>query len=472
MDSLIPLVEDPRRVVCILLDGVRHDVLQELLDRGDLPNLARWVIEPGGLTAGTTVFPSTTGVAYIPILFGRYPGPANVPGIRWFDRAGAAGGLLDRWRAARSYCGPQAGWINRDIARGPSLFDLVPESLAICTPITRGLGRGAHLMPVRRAILGAAAHYRGSYAALDLAVAYAWIAAAARPWRFLFVVFPGPDGLTHLHDPGHPKVLEACRRIDDAFGEFMWRARGNGEPPSVFVVADHGASAVSEHRDVALELESMGVRTIRHPMHVWRRQARAAVMVSGNGAAHVYLLGARAETTNLVERLIRLPGVALGAWRDGRGGVVVARGHLRARLAEDGALVTYDPLLGDPLGLGRLQVDDRELLARSLTTEFPDAPRQLLQLLSSPRSGDVVLAAERGVDFRGDWEIPEHRSGHGSLIADHMLVPIAASIPLPDVPVRTVDLMPTMLDALGVAIPDGLDGVPFSRLGTPAGAAV
>lgn len=464
---------DPRRVVCILMDGVRHDVLHELLERGDLPNLARLVIEPGGLTAGTTVFPSTTGVAYIPILFGRYPGPANVPGIRWFDRAGVAGGLLERWRAAHSYCGPQAGWINRDIDCGPSLFELVPESLAICTPITRGLSGGAHLMPVRRAILGAAAHYRGSYAALDLAVAHAWIAAAGRPWRFLFVAFPGPDGLTHLHDPGHPKVLEACRRIDDAFGEFMWRARGTGEPPAVFVVADHGASPVSEHRDVALELEAMGIPTIRHPLHVWRRRARAAVMVSGNGAANVYFLDALAGASDLVERLIRLPGVALGAYRDARSGVVVARGHLRARLTDEDGRVTYEPLLGDPLGLGRLlRADDRELLARSLTTEFPDAPRQLLQLMSSPRSGDVVLASERGVDFRGPWEIPEHHSGHGSLIADHMLVPIAASIPLPDVPVRTVDLMPTMLDALGVPVPDGLDGVPFSRLGIPAGAAI
>jgi arylsulfatase A-like enzyme len=90
--------------------------------------------------------------------------------------------------------------------------------------------------------------------------------------------------------------------------------------------------------------------------------------------------------------------------------------------------------------------------------------------MSSPRSGDVVLAAERGADLRRDWEMPEHRSGHGSLIADHMLVPLAASVPLPDAPVRTVDLMPTMLEALGVQIPEGLDGVAFSRLGTPAGA--
>jgi len=64
------------------LDGARPDVLQHLLDRGELPHLARWVVEPGGLTVGTTVFPSTTGVAYIPFLFGCYPGTADVPGIR------------------------------------------------------------------------------------------------------------------------------------------------------------------------------------------------------------------------------------------------------------------------------------------------------------------------------------------------------------------------------------------------------
>src|SRR5712671_3039233 len=135
---------DSRRAVLVLIDGARHDVLREMLDRGELPNLARWVIEPGGITTGTTVFPSTTGVAYVPLLFGRYPGALDIPGIRWLDRALAGGGALERWRAARSYCGPQAGWINGDIARAPSVFDLIRESLAVCTPITRGLRPGAH----------------------------------------------------------------------------------------------------------------------------------------------------------------------------------------------------------------------------------------------------------------------------------------------------------------------------------------
>lgn len=464
-----------RRVVFVLIDGARHDVLGDLLARGDLPNLARWVIEPGGITVATTVFPSTTGVAYVPFLFGRYPGAANVPGIRWLDRAAAGAGLRAQWSAARSYCGAQAAWINRDIACGPSIFELVPQSLAICTPIIRGLARGAHLMPVRRALLGIAAHYFGTYGALDRAVADAWLAVAAESWRFLFVVFPGPDGLSHLLGPSHPQVLDSYRRIDRALGRFVARARTAGEDPVLFVAADHGASSVAEHCDIALALEGLGVPTIRHPLHVWRRGAQAAVMVSGNGCAHVYFRPRSGDGTprsgaavpsDLVGELMGLPGVRLGAWRDGHGDVVVASGWQRACVAADADGVGYEPLLGDPLGLGaeRFTLADRDMLSRSRRTAFPDAPRQLVQLFESPRTGDLVLAAAHGSDFRDAWEFPEHRAGHGSLIADHMEVPLAASLPLPDAPIRTVDVMPAMLEALGVPVPEGLDGVPFSRL--------
>jgi hypothetical protein len=112
------------------------------------------------------------------------------------------------------------------------------------------------------------------------------------------------------------------------------------------------------------------------------------------------------------------------------------------------------------------------MLDRSRSTDLPDAPRQLLQLFRSPRAGDLVLAAATGADFRGSWEIPAHRSGHGSLLAAHMQVPIAASIPLPPAALRTVDLMPTILETLGVEPPLDLDGIPFSRLGAAAGVTV
>jgi arylsulfatase A-like enzyme len=330
-------------------------------------------------------------------------------------------------------------------------------------------------MAGRRALLGIVAHFLGTHEALDRAVADAWLAAAAEPWRFLFVVFPGADCLSHVHGPGHPRVLASYRRIDAALGRFAARVRTVADPPVVFVAADHGMSAVETHSDVALTLERWGVPTLRHPWHVWRRQAQAAVMVSGNGCAHVYFrpraghglprIGA-AVPSDLIEQLVALPSVRLAAWRDGSGEVMVANGWQRARLAATGDEIRYEPLLGDPLGLGAAtRVEhDRELLVRSRRTPFPDAPRQLLQLFASPRAGDLVLAAALGSDFRSAWEIPAHRAGHGSLIADHMEVPLAASIPLPDAAVRTVDVMPTILEVLGVPEPAGLDGIPFSRL--------
>jgi len=458
------------RVVFLLMDGARPDVLRFLLERGDLPHLARHVLERGSLRTGTTVFPSTTTVAYVPFLLGRYPGSVNLPGVRWLDRATAGGGFADQWRAARSYCGPQAGMVNADIGEAPTMFSLVRESLAVCSPVTRGLGAGAHLIPLRRALIGSLAHYAGRfYRAFDDAVAGAWVGAAARPWRFLFVVFPGIDGAAHLTDPWHPSVLEGYRRVDRALGAFLARANGRGERPLVIVSADHGFSAVHAHWDVAEALEAIGLPTLRHPVHVWRRGARAAVMVSGNACAYVYLepRSGRSEPrtaaglpAGLLDWLRAQPAVELAAWRDGEGGVLVARGGGLARLTGRGESLAYTPLSGDPLRLGgALRGADRDVLLRSRATPYPDAPRQLLQLFAAPRAGDIVLAAARGWDFRGRWEIPEHRAGHGSLIREQMEVPVATSIPLGPAPVRTVDLMPLMLVHLGIAVPDGVEGV-------------
>jgi hypothetical protein len=37
-------------------------------------------------------------------------------------------------------------------------------------------------------------------------------------------------------------------------------------------------------------------------------------------------------------------------------------------------------------------------------------------------------------------------------------------VPLPDVPIRTVDIMPSILECLGITPPNGVDGVSFSKL--------
>jgi predicted AlkP superfamily pyrophosphatase or phosphodiesterase len=79
-------------VVLLLVDGLRPDVAESALARGELPALAAMVRE-GGMARGVTVFPSTTSVAYLPFLTGCTPGSCNVPSIRWLERQRYSG----RW---------------------------------------------------------------------------------------------------------------------------------------------------------------------------------------------------------------------------------------------------------------------------------------------------------------------------------------------------------------------------------------
>ena len=75
-----------KRVIFLLLDGSRVEAINKYLDLGYLPNLKNLIENKGSNQSAITVFPSTTGPAYVPFLMGLYPGNANLPGIRWFDK--------------------------------------------------------------------------------------------------------------------------------------------------------------------------------------------------------------------------------------------------------------------------------------------------------------------------------------------------------------------------------------------------
>ena len=73
-------------------------------------------------------------------------------------------------------------------------------------------------------------------------------------------------------------------------------------------------------------------------------------------------------------------------------------------------------------------------------------------------AADLVAYPRPGCDVDGWW-----KSGHGGIHDVEMLVPMA--IAGPNIPkrtlsaARTVDMMPTILQALGKPVPPGLDGV-------------
>lgn len=468
------------RATLIIVDGARPDVFEYLRAAGDLPNLERYVLATGSSSRATTVFPSTTGVAYLPFLTGCYPGTCDVPGIRWLDARRYRGGWWRDREHLRSYCGPQGGMLNTDLRPGiQSLFELIDDSVALCSPFTRGLGPGRDRVQFGRMFWGGLAHYTCGYGTLERSVGRELVRLAARPHRFTFAVFPGVDGVTHWWDPWHHQVLSVYREFDDIIGRYAEAGGFDGEQLTL-VVSDHGLTRVDHHTDIALALEDIGIPTLRHPV-VWRRNPRAAVMVSGNGSVQVYFRpgmprahrydlatiedgGVEGIPAGVVRYLAGLPGIALVVAQQGDAVRVVSREGRATLEPAGGDRIRYSPETADVLELGQAAVrSEREWLAASVDGRYPDAPVQLLQLFRAPRTGDLAVIGELGTDLRLDWEIPEHRSGHGSLIAEHMRCLVAANVQLVD-PVRTVDLFPLILDHLGMPVPEGIDGIlPLDR---------
>jgi hypothetical protein len=444
------------------------------------------MLESGGRTTAITGFPSTTSVAYLPFLTGSAPGRCDIPSIRWLDRA-AYGGRWWRDRAAvRSYCGYQAPLLDHDIkADVRTIFQLVPESVGIFTPVARGLTRERDPSRRERQLWGALAHYARWHQPSDDAVARHLLRAAEASWRFVFAQFPAVDGYTHQSHPDSPRVRRALESVDAVVGQLRARLQQRGELDQslILLVSDHGSSSVHTHLDLPDWFRAQGVPTLSHPV-IWERKPRAAVMVAGNGSAMVYAqpgslrkkrwpverlrqpetFGGRGDC---IAKLLHEPAVALLAAESELGGIWVGSANGEARICGRGGEVVYEPYSGDPLEMGGYWSGSfREALEASWNGSFPDAAFQLVDQFRSPRSGDLLVVAQEGYDFRGRFEIPEHKAGHGSLTRAHMQTPVWSSQPLPDAPLRTVDLFPAMLGWLGVAVPQGIDGEPVWAPGT------
>lgn len=466
-----------RRALLLLIDGLRSDVAESELAAGRLPNLAR-LTEHGSRARAATVFPSTTSVAYLPFLTGCLPGHADVPSIRWLDRRHYRGHWWRDRDALRSYCGYQAGMLDADInPRISTIFELVPESVAIYSMITRGLSGSGTRKARSRQFWGTVSHYTQRHQPGDDAVAAELLRLADEDWRFCFAQFPAVDGHTHASNPLAPRVLNSLYKVDRAIGQLTDRfvARGELEEILFLIVSDHGASQVHHHLDLATWFRSHGARALAHP-NIWTSDPQVATMVAGNGQAALYANPGSARTTratwdelrqtgalgidcDAITTLLDEPAVGMIAGTNKDGSVQVATASGEATLTRADGRISYKRGSGDPLEIGSDKtLDDREWLAATIAGPWPDAPLALIDQFRSDRTGDLVLAAAPGWDFRERWEFPEHRSGHGSLTADHMITPFWSNKPLGDGPWRTVDALPRLLEHLGVPVPDGIDG--------------
>lgn len=456
-----------------MADGSRADVFSELLKSGDLPNISKYLVERGCYKEAVTVFPSTTGPAYTPYILGKYPGRCNLPGIRWFDRDIYNDKLLS-FNRFRSYIGLETYFMNRDVSLDyQTLFEIFPRNVNIFNELSRGAGFKNDKTLFSKLYYKVKSHFTDKSDEVDLVARRILLQSLKEYPDFIYAVFLGIDTYSHLNHPFHKKVINSYRRIDEMIGLLAKNLESEGrlEETLIIVASDHGLTQTHSHFDSLEFMNHQGYKTFYYP-NVFKHftDADAASLISGNAMANIYVKskdgwGRKStfeELAGLVDNFIERPEVDIVAGLDhkGRSRIKSTMGEAVTWLDKDGN-INYQKIKGDPFNYNGMpkKMSSEEALAHSFNTEYPDALLQIIQLLESPRTGDLILSAGPGYDLRAKHENPEHRSSHGALFRDHMLVPLVMNAKVNKEFIRTVDIFPTILSFLGQSIPNNIDGI-------------
>lgn len=450
-----------------MVDGARPDAFRELFARGELPAIQRYLVSVSGERKALTAYPSVTGPTFAPMLTGEFPGPCNLPGVRWFDRHLPPSPRY-RHRRFRNYYGKGVYLMDHDLSPSvKTLFEIVPNSYNILGVLNRGCG-------IRRDLGFFWAPYfyfqakRGGMAEVEKGALRLFMKALEKDPQFLFYYFPSIDALSHQFGIEHPEVRAAYRRLDAIVESIVGLLLYHGiwEETLVMLTSDHGMTDVKEHFDTDAFLEKAGlnVRYIPKGFQGWK-EAEAISMPSGNAMVNLYLKSDHwrrftpfeeilEKRKTLVETLLERPEILLVAGRGreggaGEGGVIVRTKKGQARInggngaADFSGEMIYEIEGRDPFGYPDFprNFDARISLEKTADTAFPDAPLELLQFFSAPRAGDLLIAAAPGYDLRnGAYEKPEHRATHGSFFPEHMWIPLFANRPLPEGPFRSAEI--------------------------------
>ncbi len=236
---------------------------------------------------------------------------------------------------------------------------------------------------------------------------------------FDFLLLSLPDNDAHSHRHG-PDAQVASIEAADRQIERVMHAGGGPErfldEHAVIVVADH-SHALVEH-EVGL-VEALDGWTVAGPGLARAQDAELAVCPAQRSAM-LYLLVPEARgaaLAHLVAAARAVEGVDVTCWREeGRAVVASARGELRFAPTGRG-LAVRDPRGGAWRVEGELGAVRGELDGGVLRTpDHPDALARVWAALACPTSGDVLLSAAPGWEFR-DWGGVGHLGGgsHGSL---------------------------------------------------------
>lgn len=495
--NLRPTVERPQPgVVLLLVDGLPPRFVEEGCKDGSLPNIRRRFCDGGARVArATTSVPSITYAAIATLLTGAGPGRHHVVGNRWFD-PGAR--LFRNYATIEHYRD-----VNTDFET-PTIYERIApaESVSIQAAHRRGVTKN-----IANWALSGTMWFFGDFTAVDKLTASSlwrvtrWANRHGRWPTVLTLYFPGLDTIGHNCGPASAKFRWAVWHADWQIGRVCdWLERqGLLETSYLVLVSDHGMIDVQPDGFidlVALVRDGWGHRVTDEMRQDGSIEQRArfydafdTVVAHQDGrGASLHFRGPDGWDTPpppaMVEgflnsppeelRLWNIPGIELVAYLAADDAVVLRSAAGTARIltqpGPDGEEFACVPDDGDVLGY----LDDPDLAAfvaagfhssrawleATADQRLPDVVPHLPPLLHVRRAGQVVVFAAPGYSF------VREAGGHGGLDRDERLMTFLIAGPgiKPGTVIgtaRSVDLVPTLLDLLGVEFDEDqwLEGV-------------
>ncbi|HET7322963.1 MAG TPA: alkaline phosphatase family protein [Halococcus sp.] len=489
-DSAMSEEASPKRAFVLGLDGVPWKRLRAWADAGELPNFAA-LVEEGAAGALTSTKPANTALAW----------PSITTGV-WPDKHG----VYAFYKLGRNY--RHRVNTGEDVAR-PALWEMVSPSTVVNVPMTYPAS------PIDgRMVTGMMTPQKsdGFTHPPELAAAIAervpnyeigldWNEYRNRPsefpaalqslvearrklmselvdenWRLFFYVYTAPDRLQHLLWE-EDILLAHYKQLDAVLGDA--REYAKERDATLFVVSDHGFGPIEKYVHVNRVLAEEGYLTPKD-------DTGTRSTLSQIGLTKERILGtlqrAGIDTNDLVKRLPE---------------------SLVDRLAAGipGENVRYDVKYGQTKAFvhaqGTLYINDTERFAEGIVepTEIDSLKDELVSVLTDvrdPETGNAVFDVHDGDSlFPSDDTAPdlvvEPREGYyvkpslaaevftdpGAHAADHRPEGIFLATG-PDIEAgatpneaTVVDVAPTVLHAMGEAIPADTDGRVLSEIFAP-----
>lgn len=233
----------------------------------------------------------------------------------------------------------------------------------------------------------------------------------------LFVWFPEPDGANHAHGIGSEQSNRGTAEADAALGRILQTLSQQGDNPDVMVVSDHGYSTISDRVTVSEELVDAGFTV---------DQGEGSVLVGNNGGS--VLFDYPGAGSDQIESL--LTWIQTRPWA--------------------GAIFSSIP-------------SAQELGALSAEQGFMSGRRAPHLIVSMAWKDQPARNGFTGTAWNGSSS-PLGAGLHGSASPYEMRNTLIASGPsfkqrlISSAPSGNVDLTPTALKLLGLAVPAHMDG--------------